>query len=820
MIKNYFSITWRNMMRNKVFSFINIFGLATGLACCMLIVLYLYSELAYDSYHKNIKRLYQVGTVFITNGKRDKFPAEPAIMAQNMQQSFPEAAATARVVVFSFFGENKTLIQYKHSDGVLHSYYEPKGCAADASFFKLFDYHFVEGNTSTALKQPNSVVISEDMARKIFGNQPALNKVIRINTNINGAHDCMVSGVFEPGTIPSHIDADFFISMYGGALEDRMRKDGSNMIFDNLYTTYLLLKPNADAKKLEAKFPAFVDKYAGKGLKEAGFYREQFLLPVKDIHLHAGDMMEMTPSGSVSYLFILGSIAVFIVLIACINFMNLSTARSSTRSTEVGIRKVLGAARSSLLLQFLGESLFMSLIAFVFALIIIAALLSAFESVSGKSLTVFSSSYIILFIAFFILSVITGFLASIYPAFYLSSLNPVEVLKGRFPASLTATSLRKGLVVLQFAISVILIISTIVISGQMSFLRSTDLGFARDKQIVIPLYSALAQKTYPVFKNEVIRNKQVISAGACVYYPGISNAGSDNFHKDGEGVNSGPLIRLNRVDETFLQTLAIKPVAGRLFSAGFKLSDADSRIILNTDAVKKLGFSSPQDAIGKKIVSVYKGVTTKNEVVGVTKDFNFEDLHMPITPYGFFVDTSNNYRYAIVHAGTGDINQLLKSLENTWTRLDPGEPFDYSFLDDDFQKNYVSDNRLSALVNYFTWIAILISCLGLFGLAAFSAEYRSKEISIRKVLGASSRALIALLSKDFLKLIFIAIVIACPVAWIAMHKWLQNFTSRTQISWWIFAFTSAIVLLIAFVTISSQVIRAVLVNPAKTLKNE
>ncbi len=819
MIKNYLRVTWRHMMRNKIFSFINIFGLAIGLACCMLIVLYLYGELAYDAYHKNIKRLYQVGTTFLTNGKRDKYPAEPAVMAQNMKASFPEIEMTARVVVFGFFGENKTLVQYISPDGTLHAYYESKGCAADASFFKMFDYHFVEGNTSTALREPNSVVISSDIAKKIFGNQPALNKVIRINTNIDGEHDCTVSAVFEPNDRPSHMDARFFISLFGGGLEDRMKKDGSNMVFDNLYTTYLLLKPNSDARKLEAKFPEFVDKYAGKDLKQAGFYREQFLLPVKDIHLHA-DMLEMTSSGSVSYLFILGSIAIFIVLIACINFMNLSTARSSVRSTEVGVRKVLGAARASLLLQFLGESILISLIAFAFAIILVAAFLPAFESVSGKSLTLFSSSYIILFTSLFILSVFTGFLASIYPAFYLSSFKPIEVLKGKFPASMTAASLRKGLVILQFAISVILITSTIVISGQMNFLRSTDLGFAKDRQIVIPLYSSLAQKTYPVFKKELIENRQVISVGASVYYPGIPNAGSDNFHRQGESVNSGPLIMLNHIDETFLQTLAIKPAAGRLFSAGFKSSDRDEHVILNEEAVKKLGFASPRDAIGKNIISVYKGQTYVNQVVGVTRNFHFEDLHMPITPYGFFLDSSNNFRYAIVHAGPGDISALLKSLGATWRKLDPGEPFDYRFLDDDFQKNYSSDDRLSSLVNYFTWVAILISCLGLFGLATFSAEQRTKEISVRKVLGASNRALVALLSKDFLKLVFIAVIIACPIAWLAMNKWLQNFTSRIQINWWIFALTGAIVLLIAFATISSQVIRAALVNPVKALKNE
>jgi putative ABC transport system permease protein len=819
MFRNYVKITLRSLQKNKLFSFINIFGLSIGLLCCILIVLYLYDELRYDSYHKNIKNLYQVGTVFLTGGKEDPFAAEPAIMAQNMKNDFPEIEKTARILIFNFFGEYRTLVQYRPQNETPRSFYETEGCAAEASFFQLFDYHFIEGNAASALSQPNSVVISEDMARKIFGDQPALHKLLHIAMGLNGEQDFIVDGVYRPDSRPSHLDAHFFISIYGGDLETRMKKDGSNMVFDNLYTTYLLLKPGADPKKLEAKFPAFVEKYAGKGLREAGLYRRQFLLPVSDIHLHA-DMTEMTPSGSVSYLYILGSVAAFVLLIACINFMNLSTARSSRRSVEVGIRKVLGAERKSLVGQFLGESLIMALIAFVLSLGMALCLIPFFEKLSGKSLSLFSTSHIPLLALFFVLSIIAGVLAGVYPAFYLSSFRPVKVLKGKFANSLAALSLRKALVILQFAISVILIISAIIISGQMGFLRSTDMGFAKDRQLVIPLSSSLARDIYPALKTELAKNSQVLSVGASAYYPGISNPSSDNFHKEGNGVDAGPLIRLNHIDEDYLQTLDIKPVAGRLFSRSYVKFDKFRHMILNEVASQRLGFASPQNAIGKRICNIYKGIADTLEVVGVVKDFNFEDLHQPVQPYGFFLDSNSVYKYAIVHAAPGNIDALIKLMEGTWHTLDPGEPFDYSFLDEDFQRNYISDKRLSSLVSYFTIIAIIISAMGLFGLATFSAEQRSKEISIRKVLGASVGTLVGLLTRDFMKLVFVALLIASPVAWLAMSKWLQGFSSRVAISWTVFAYSSALVLAIALATISIQTVRAALANPVKNLKNE
>jgi putative ABC transport system permease protein len=819
MLRNYVKTAWRHLTKNKIFTFVNIFGLSAGLASCMLIVLYLNNELSYDSYHQHIKRLYQVGGIFVTDGKQDRYPASPAVMARNMKHDFPEIEETARMLTFSFFGENKTLFQYIHPDGTIHSFYETKGSAADNSFFRLFTYRFREGDVSTALSKPNTVVISRQLEARVFGGEPALNKIVRISSSINGVHDCMVTGVFDPNDKPSHIDAGFIISFYGGSIEDRMRSDGNNMAFDNLYTTYLLLKPGADPGKLEAKFPAFIDKYAGKDFKEAGLGRIDFLLPVKDIHLHA-DMLEMTPSGSATYLYILGSIAVFILLIACINFMNLSTARSSRRSSEVGIRKVLGAGKGALIGQFLGESLLMAFIAFIFALVMIMLLLPAFGSVSGQTLVLSPALYMDMLAGFFLLSLVTGILAGSYPAFYLSSFRPVEVLKGKFSNSLAAVSVRKGLVIFQFVISVTLIVVTVIISDQMRFLRGVDLGFSKDRQIVIPLQSETAKSVYPSFKKELGNDPRVLSVGGSAYYPGIANASSDNFHKEGQSVSAGQLIRINHVDEDFLRTLGITAAAGRLFSSAYIASDSNRHVIINEDAVKKIGFTSSQDAIGKKLLSVYKGIYHADEIVGVVKDFHYEDLHMPITPYAFYLNDKAHYNYAIVHVGKGDIKMILGSVENTWHKLDPGEPFTYSFMDEDFQQNYRSEERLSGIVNYFTIIAILISCLGLFGLSSFSAEQRSKEISIRKVLGARAPGLVALLSKDFLKLVVIAVVIASPIAWFVMNKWLQDFTARIPISWEVFAFAAVIVLAIAFATIAFQTFRVALANPVKNLKNE
>jgi len=818
MIKNYFKIAWINLKKNKIFSFINIFGLSVGLASCMLISLYILNELSYDKYQQNGANIYQLGTIFIKQGEESKTATTPSPMAPAMKMDFPEVEQTTRLL--ALFAEDKTLLQYNEKNGVPASFYEHKGYLADSTFFRMFTYQFVEGNPETALNNPKTVVLSEEIAKKIFGTQPALNKMIRISSSSNGDHDFMVTGVFKTNEHPSHIDGRFFLSMKGGDMENFINESRNNFANNNMFFSYLQLKPGSDIKNLTAKFPAFIDKYAGKELKAVGYGKKQFLTSLEDIHLRSGLDSNVTPPGSMTYLYILASIALFTLLIACINFMNLSTARSSKRSAEVGIRKVLGAEKNSLVRQFLGESVFMSLIGFVFAFAMTQLLIPAFNAVSGKNLSLSFAQNSLIIAAFFLLAVVTGLIAGSYPAFYLSSFKPIAVLKGRLSNSLAAVSLRKGLVVFQFVISVALIIASVVIANQMKYMRSADLGFDKERQIVIPLRSGTAKNMYPSFKNELVKQTQILGVGASMYNPGIFNPADNLLYKEGKTMNEAKRTRMNWVDAGYLKTLNMKPVAGRLFSEEFT-NDTSYRMILNETGVKDIGFANAQEAVNKKVYFDYQGTQYGFEVIGVVKDFHFEDLHLPITPYGYQLNNTNtSYNYMVVHAKPGDMGSLLKSVEMAWHKLNPNEPFEFSFLDDDFQKNYDAEDRLSSIVSYFTLIAILICCLGLFGLATFSAEQRIKEIGVRKVLGASVTGIVGLLSKDFLKLVVIAIVIATPLAWYVMHSWLQDFAYRINLSWWIFLLAGIIAAVIAFITISFQAIRAANANPVKSLRTE
>jgi putative ABC transport system permease protein len=820
MLINYFKIAWRNMMKSKVFSFINIFGLAVGFTCCMLISLYLYNELSYDRYHKNVNELYQLGTTFVRPGKtaapEDNTPNNPSRMGKLMQDEFPEIAATTRLL--KAFADDKTLLQVTSENGDVKSFYETNGYLADSNFFQLFTYHFVEGSPVNTLGEPNTVVLSKEIADKMFGNSPAINRVVHISSSTNGDYDFKVTGVFKPDVKPSHIDARFFMSMTGGNME-KFIKTHTDLASNNMFYTYFLLHPGADAKKLEAKFPAFIDKYAGKDLRALGFYKKQFLTPLKDIHLFSKTPYNVTASGSVTYLYILSSIAIFILLIACINFMNLSTARSSRRSGEVGVRKVLGAERSGLIRQFLGESILFSFIAFVFALVLTGFLLPLFGKLSAKSLEFSFVEHGPLLAGFVALAVIAGFIAGSYPAFYLSSFKPVQVLKGKFTNSFAAVSLRKTLVILQFVISVVLIIASVVIGNQMKYMRSKDLGFNKDQQVIIPMRSGTAKNMYASLKNELSRSPEISSVGAMLFYPGIMNPSDMPLYKEGQSMNEMKRVYMNWVDDGFLQTMGIRLVAGRLFSPEFP-ADTNFRLVLNEEAIKQFEFKSPAEAVGKKVLMDWQGQIYRYEIIGVVKDFHFKDLHSTIEPYGFQLNNVPRYNYLIAHVKTAGLGGALKSIENNWHKLNPNEPFEYSFLDDDFVKNYAAETRLAGIVNYFTIIAILISCLGLFGLATFSAEQRTKEIGIRKVLGASMANIVGLLSKDFLKLVIVAIVLASPLAWWGMNKWLQDFAYRIDIGWWVFAVAALMALFIAFVTISFQALRAAGNNPVKNLRTE
>jgi len=816
MFRNYIKLAVRNLLKHKTFSFINIFGLSIGLTCCMLISLYIYHEYSYDLHHENGDRTYQLGAIRGPAGESEARSTVPAAMAEVFRQDFPEIEETTRLL--SLFQDDKTLFKYDYPGGSSNSFYEENGYIADASFFDIFTYNFLEGNPETALTQPNSVVITEEIAFKLFGNDSALGKQVRISSSTNGDHDYTISGVFRTSKQPSHLNARFLLSIEGGNMEQFVN-NSTTLMNNNMFFTYIRLKEGTDPQTLEQKFPGFIDQHMAEELRARGSKAEFFLIPVKDIHLDSRVAENVTPPGSRKYIFILGSIAILTLLIACINFMNLSTSRSSKRSVEVGVRKVLGAERKTLIWQFLGESIIMSFIAYLLALVMVQILLPVFAQVAGKEIILALDQQMQLYLVFLLVAILTGFLAGSYPAFFLSSFKPVRVLKGKFSNSFAATSLRKGLVVVQFVIAVVLIIASLVISNQMDFLRSKDLGFQKDQQLVIPLRSAVAKENYLNLKQKLALSPQVKSIGGTFYYPGISNPTDWLMYKEGSSMENAKTVYINRVDNSFLQTLQIKPVAGRIFSEDFTGDNANS-IVINEKAAAEMGFTSPEDAVGNWIAFDWEGTQHRFGIVGVVKDFHFKDLHIDIESYGFLLNNSSNQNYLIANLGAGNLKQNLDTFESTWKSVIPNEPFEYSFLDQDFQKNYQAEDRLAKMISYFTLIAIIISCLGLFGLATFSAEQRIREIGLRKVLGASVSNLVALLSFDFLKLVLLAVIIASPLAWYIMNKWLQTFAYKIQISWEIFALTAILAALIALFTVSFQAIKAAMVNPVKNLRTE
>lgn len=814
MLKNYLKIAFRNLIKNKAFSAINIFGLATGLTCCLLISMYLYKEFSYDANQKFADRLYQIGTLSTIDGVEKRGGQTPAPMAPAMQQEFPEVESYTSLI--GAFQDDKTLLQYQQGHDI-KSFYETKGFFADSTFFRLFTYNFKEGNPATALNEPNTVVLSNDIAEKLFGKQSALNKVIHINSTTNGSYDYKVTGVFIPSTTPSHIDARFIMSMKGGDMGAWVSQL-TDMVNNNMFYSYLLLKPGADPKKLEAKFVDFINRHAGADLKASGRYKKQYLTPVRDIHLYAPEA-NVSPGGNLSYLYILISIAIVTLMIACVNFMNLSTARSSKRAVEIGVRKVLGAEKNSLVKQFLWEAILLALISFAIAIVLSLLLMPMFEQLSGDNFSFSLQEYFALFLLFFAVTIVAGLIAGVYPAFYLSAFKPIKVLKGKFSNSLAAVSFRKVLVVFQFVIAVALIIASIAIGNQMHYLRNVDLGFNADQQIIIPLRSSTAKEIYPALKNELLSNSAISGAGASIYYPGIRNATDWLLYKQGSSPDQTRDVFINFIDNSYLQTLNVHLTAGRLFSKEFP-GDTANRIIVNEKAIKEFGFASPEDAIGKNITANFGNGEIHFPIVGIVKDFHFEGLQSEIKSYGFLLNSGTNYNYLIAHVNGNNIKAALNNITSTWKKLNPNEPFEYSFLDKDFQKNYIAEERLSTLIKYFTIVAIAISCLGLFGLTTFSVEQRIKEIGIRKVLGASTAGIVSLLSKDFLKLVLISFCIASPLAWYMIQKWLQSFAYKAPFTVWIIFSAWCAALLIAFLTISIQAVKAAMANPVNNLRTE
>ncbi|MFD1145183.1 ABC transporter permease [Larkinella insperata] len=822
MLTNYLKIAVRNLLRSKSFSAINILGLSVGMTCCMLLLLYIRSEVSYDKHHQHAHELYLMGQESrIGQSKSEVWPSVSAPYAFALKSEFPEIEQVSRL--WANMIDGKALLQVREGGKALKSFYETSGYQVDSTFFDLFSYQFTEGSTRTALADRNSIVLSEDVARKLFGTTPALNRLVRISGTMGGGEDFRVTGVFRDESARSHIDARFFLPLYSGWVGNFLRNEKLDFASNNMFMTYLRLRPGADARQLEKKLPAFMDKYARNDLKVLGVSKKMFLVPVPSLHLYDDFTTAVTPTNTTTYLYILASIAVFTLLIACINFMNLSTARSAKRAAEVGIRKVMGAERGALVGQFLGESMVLALLALVIAVLTVLLLLPLFNQLTDKAMQLSELLELRIVAAFVGLAILTGLLAGSYPALYLSLFNPAQVLKagassGKVTNMLSATVLRRGLVVFQFVISVGLVLATFVIQEQMRFMRNKSLGFTQDQQIAIPFRSSEARNSYTAYRNEILGNNQVVSAAGTQYYPGIVNASDFMLYKPGQSVANAQDIKSNWVDYDYLQTMGFRLVAGRLFSRQFP-GDTNNRMVVNEAALRSLQIPLNQ-AVGQKLNFDWQGQTYHYEIVGVLKDFHFENLHQTIQPYGFMLSSRPDYNYIIVHVNTANMEKVLGFLEQKWKALRPEEPFEHTFLNEDFQKNYQAEVRTSRIVSYFTAISILISCLGLFGLAAFAAQQRTKEIGVRKVLGASVANIVLLLSRDFLKLVLIAILIASPLSWWAMNQWLQDFAYKIAIPWWVFVLAGGLALLIAFITVSFQSIKAALMNPVKSLKTE
>jgi putative ABC transport system permease protein len=810
MLKNYLKIAFRNLWKNKSFSLINILGLTAGTVCCLYILLYIKEQHGYDKHHHDAGSLYRVRTIIDRAGGKDVFKSactSPPI-AMAMKKDFPEIIAATRVQYFA--DEGDYLLGTVGSD---NSFYESKGYLADSTFFRVFDYKFTEGNPLHCLDEPYTVVLSSAVARKLFGKNSPINEQINISNRQN-AHVFKVTGVYDETFGKSHLSPNLIMNMNSGGLGEFIRNNnqwaGQNFIY-----TYLRLNPNADAAALESKLPAFLQKYGAENLKESGIKSKTlYLQPVTDIYLYSkGIGNQIDAVSDAGFLNLLLTIAIFIQLIACVNFINLTTARSMRRAREIGVRKVVGAGKPALVMQFLGESAFISFIAVILATVLVAVLLPYLNTLTGGDFDINALNNIQVVGIILGLGLVTGLLAGIYPAIYLSGFKPASVLKSAFRLRAPAVFLRKGLVVFQFVTAIVLIIGVITITRQVQFMRSQDLGFNPGQKIVIPLKDDDVQNKATALKARLSALNEINGVTTCTFYPSKKVLSDRSIYTTGHNMTDARNIRVNRVDEDYFKVMGIQLIAGRNISR----ADSNNQVVVNEAVLRALDLKK-EGAIGAKLYNENEGNRIEYEIVGITKDYNFYSLKEDMIPLMTLYVRGVNY--LIAETKTANYKQALADIGTAWKEIVPGVPLEYTFLDADLQKLYVQENTLQKISNSFTLLAIIISCLGLFGLAMFTAQQRIKEIGVRKVLGASVGGIISMLSKDFLKLVFVAIVIACPIAWWLMTKWLEDFAYKTAISWWIFGLAGVLALLIAAVTVSFQAIKAAVANPVKSLRTE
>jgi ABC-type antimicrobial peptide transport system permease subunit len=790
MYKNYLKTAFRNLWKNKAFSVINIMGLALGLGCSLLIMLWVKDEYGVDAFHKNGAQLYSVYEKSYRNGEISAHQGTPAIMADEMKRVLPEVQYATQFDwgELSTFAANNKIIK-------------ENGYHAGADFFKMFSYPLLAGNAITALNDPSNMAISKKMAEEFFGSPAeAIGKIIRYQNQ----KDFKINAVFNdvPGNSSTHFD---FILPWQNFLDNNFwAKDWSN----SGPVCYIMLRKGTDSKAFENKIDRFLDAYNKE--QNANNYVRLGIEKYSDMYLHSNfDEKGNVAGGRIQYVKLFSIVAVFILLIACINFMNLTTARSVKRAREIGVRKVAGALRVTLIKQFISEALVIVSIAISIALLMVLLVLPPFNQLTGKQiqLPLLSPDF---WLSIVVLLFITGFVSASYPAFYLSSFKPVRVLKGLPKFSNSTLWFRKGLVVFQFVLSIMLIVGTIVVRKQVNYIQTMNLGYDRENLLYIPLEGDLTAK-YELFKNESLRLPGIQTISRITDEPTQIQNGTGGVVWVGKDPNYQPDFTQTAVGYDFVKAMHLQLAAGRDFSKDFPTDSAG--YIINESALKIIGYKDP---VGKPLTFWQKPGT----IVGVLKDFHFTSIHSPINPIIMRLSENAEWGSALVRTQPGKTKEALASLEKVCKELNPKFPFTYKFSDEEYAKLYKTEQVVIRLADYFAVLAIFISCLGLLGLVMFTSEQRTKEFGIRKVLGARPVTLFNLLSKEFIMLVLVAMVIASPLAWFAMNNWLEDYAYKITISWWMFVIAGVLAMLIALITVSFQAIKAAIANPAEALRSE
>ena len=807
---NFFTIAIRNLTRNKTFTIINILGLALGTVCCLYIIMYVTDQFGYDRQHKNAANIYRINTVLsIQGGKPLNLGSCSPPIAPTLKKDFPEVEQFTRIVATNRLGAKQHILQYGDK-----SIFETDAAYADSTFFDVFNYHFVYGNAIKTLDDPYCVVLLKPVASKLFGNTDPVGKTISIN-NGYGKHDFKVTAVIDESLGHSHIKVNLLMSMNSGGM-GYFTYNNIEWAAYNYAASYIRLRPNAQIATVEAKLPALLKKYGADRLTQMGMRKELHVQALNSIHTTAGHDSELSEPVNSSFLQLLLLIAILIQVIACINFMNLSTAHASKRAKEVGVRKVIGAQIKDLVFHFLGESLLLSCCGVLLALPLLIALLPYFNQLTNADIHLSFLNSFQFWLLLTGIMLLSGLLSGSFPAFYLSAFKPIRVLKGNFANHLSAAGIRRVLVVFQFVLSILLICGIIVIYSQLNYIKNKDVGFNQHQQIILNFYTGDAQERIPALCNDLRQLSEITAVSQADNYPSQNLTRDWLFYLEGSQGAIGKDIAFVFTDQHYTKALGMTIIGGRDFRQG-----DSGKVLMNETGARALGLTAatapgkriyPQTEAGEKVIYL--------EIAGVTKDINYNSLRNEVKPLMLRYDLPQARDNVIINVTSKNYKELLGKVGAIWKQHLPAVPFTYSFLNDDVQKQYEAEISLSATINLFTLMAIFISGMGLFGLSAFSAEQRTKEIGVRKVLGASVLSLSSLLSKDFLKLTVIAFVIATPIAWWVMDKWLQSFSYRVPISWWMFALAGVLAMLLTLCVVSVQAIKAAIANPVNSLRAE